>query len=228
MKYKEKILAQKMRSKGLSINQIKDKLGVAKSSVSLWVRDIKLTPSQKSFLSEKGQSKEIIEKRRLTRLARERADRQIIIDGAKNEIQSISYNELKLIGAALYWAEGGKTVRGLVRFSNGDPLMITVILRFFREVCLVPESKFRGHIHTHSHLDHKKSEKYWSKISGIPKKQFFKTYRKPSVASKNKKDNLPYCTFDVYVCSTELFLKIKGWTEKIFEVINQSQKMKYL
>lgn len=220
MKYKEKIKARKLRSEGLSINQIKDKLKVAKSSVSLWVRDIELTLAQKNCLSEKGQMKEVVERRRTTRLTKENARRQIIIDGAKNEIKNITYNELKLIGAALYWAEGGKTVRGLVRFSNSDPLMIKVIMRFFREICKVPKSKFRGYVHTHSHLDYKKGEKYWSEVSGIPLKQFFKTYRRPSVASENKKDNLPYGTFDIYVCSTELFLKIKGWTGGICLKLN--------
>ena len=220
MKYKEKIKARKLRSEGWSINQIKDKLMVAKSSVSLWVRDIELTTAQKNCLSANGQMKEVVERRRATRLIMESAKRQIIIDSAKNEIKNISVNELRLIGIALYWAEGGKTVRGLVRFSNSDFLMIKVIMRFFREICKVPEHKFRGYIHTHSHLDYKRGELYWSEISGIPLKQFFKTYRRPSVASENKKDNLPYGTFDIYVCSTELFLKIKGWTEGMAHSIN--------
>jgi len=34
--------------------------------------------------------------------------------------------------------------------------------------------------------------------------------------SKNKKDNLPFGTFDVYILSTELFLKISGWARGIF------------
>ncbi len=39
------------REQGLSINQICKQLEVAKSSVSLWVRDIKLTEAQKEELN---------------------------------------------------------------------------------------------------------------------------------------------------------------------------------
>jgi len=80
---------------------------------------------------------------------------------------------------------------------------------------MVPNEKFRGHIHIHQHLDYKKAEKYWSSLTGIPLGHFFKTYRKPNIASKHKKDSLPLGTMDIYVCNTELFLKIKGWTEGV-------------
>ena len=53
MKLKEKKLARKLRKLGYSINEICKKARLAKGSVSLWVRDIKLTPGQKRRLSEK-------------------------------------------------------------------------------------------------------------------------------------------------------------------------------
>lgn len=218
MKFKEKQLAIRLRKKGYSINEIKDKLKVAKSSVSLWVREIELTREQKKRLSEKGVKRETIEKRRRTRLVNEDARRQIIIDKAKKDIVRLSKKDLKTISVALYWAEGAKRKRNVVQFCNSDPKMIKIMMRFFREICEVPEEKFRGHIHIHSHLSAKKAEEYWSGISGISLSQFYKSYCKPSKASKHKKDTLPLGTFDIYVCDTELFLKIKGWTEKIYEL----------
>jgi predicted transcriptional regulator len=219
MKLKEKNLAIDLRKKGWSMNEIKKELGVAKSSVSLWVKKIKLTKNQKQKLSNNGIKKEIIEKRRETRLKNENSKRQIIVDRAKGEINNLSLQELKIIGATLYWAEGGKTQRGLVRVSNGDCKVIEVMMEFLRKICEVPEEKFRGHIHIHPHLDIKKAENYWSSISGIPLKQFYKTYSKQNKSSQNKKDSLPFGTFDIYVCNTELFLKIKGWIEGIYKNI---------
>ncbi len=215
MKSKEKILARRLRTRGFSINEIKDKLRVAKSSVSLWVRDVIISEENQKKLSLRGRSIVDIEKRRQTRLHRENARRQIIIDRATHEIKTISRQELKLIGVMLYWGEGGKTGRGVVRFSNSDSEMIVVIMRFFREICVVPDLKFRGYLHIHPHLDYKKAEKYWSDISGIPLTQFYKTYRKMNVASKHKRDNIPLGTFDIYICNTELFLKIKGWIKGV-------------
>jgi len=175
---KEKEKARKMRSEGYSIKEIAKTLNVAKSSVSVWVRDIKLTGRQTRGLSANGGLRETIEKRRVTRLKNETAKRQIILDVAQREVEEISLKELWLIGVMLYWAEGGKTQRGLVRFSNGDPEMIKIMMAFFRRVCDVPEKKFRGYIHIHLHLDHKKAEKYWASETGIDLSQFFKTYRK--------------------------------------------------
>ena len=218
MKVVEKEKARILRKKGYSINQIVKEAGFSKASVSVWVRDIVLTKAQKKGLSERGRSVESVEKRRVNRLFNENKRRQKIIDEAKKDFIHISQEELKLIGIILYLGEGAKTSRGMARIANSDPLVIKIMMRFFREICNVPELKFRGHIHTFAHADVKKTEEYWSKISGIPTSQFFKTYIKASSASLQKRDTLPFGTFDICVCDTKLFLTIKGWIEKIKEL----------
>ena len=115
-----------------------------------------------------------------------------------------------------YWAEGGKT-RRIVRFSNGDPKMIKIMMRFFREICLVPDKKIRGYIHIHENLDYIAAELYWSKVMNIPIEQFFKTYRKPNKSSQSKKNSLPYGVMDIYALDTNLFYKLCGWASGIFE-----------
>lgn len=217
MKLEEKKAARKLRAKGYSINEICNELCLAKGSVSIWVRDIELTAAQQQALSKKGIQKAVIEQRRSTRLKNENARRQIIIDAAQRDVKHLSPKELWLIGTMLYWAEGGKTGHCVVRFSNSDPEMIRLMMEYFRRLCKVPEEKFRGHIHIHPHLDHKRAESYWSAVAGIPPSQFYKTYRKVSRASKQKKDTLPFGTFDIYICSTKLFLKIYGWVQGIFK-----------
>ena len=216
MKKDKRDEARALRKVGFSISEIRDKLLVSKSSVSIWVRDVKLEEAQLIKISEKMSSRIVVEKRRMTRLARESSKRQKIIDLAKKQINKITFRELWLIGVMLYRAEGGKTQRSLVRFSNGDPEMIKIMMKFFRKICKVPEYKFRCYLHIHPHLDYILAEKHWSKITKVNLKQFFKTYRKMNVASKNKKDNLPMGTLDVYICDTQLFLKIEGWAQGIF------------
>jgi predicted transcriptional regulator len=219
MKIIERNLARDLRKKGKSINQIVKEANLSKASVSFWVKDIVLTASQQKRISERGRSVKSIERRRASRLFNENQKRQIIIDAAGEDFNNISIKELKIIGAIFYWAEGGKTKRGMARVANSDPAIIKVMMRFFREVCTVKEERFRAQIHTHSHLNISKSLQYWSGITGIPIKQFFKTYAKPSVASKGKRDSLPYGTVDIVICDTKLFLTIKGWIQKISELI---------
>lgn len=219
MKLIEKELARTLRKQGKSINQIVAEAGLSKASVSEWVRDIILTDAQKKNISQRGRSVESIERRRTNRLANEKAKRQIIIDKAKEDFTHITPEQLKLIGIILYLGEGGKTRRGMVRVANSDPSVIKIMLRFFKEICHVPQEKFRGHIHTFAHADINETEKYWSEITGVPRKQFFKTYSKPSSASLQKRNTLPFGTFDLYVCDTKLLLTILGWIEKIKELI---------
>ena len=52
-KIKEQQQARKLRAKGKSLNQIVRQLEVAKSSVSVWVRDVRLTKKQQSELKQR-------------------------------------------------------------------------------------------------------------------------------------------------------------------------------
>jgi predicted transcriptional regulator len=173
MKVNEQSLAKQLRKQGMSIGAISLELGVAKSSVSLWIRDIKITGSQSAHLKGLPFTSEAVEKRRISRLSNEKAKRSKVIELAQKEIVGINDRELWLMGVMLYWAEGGKTQR-MVRFSNGDPKMIKIMMLFFRKICLVSEDKFRGYIHIHSHLDHRKAGMYWAEIANIPKEKFLK------------------------------------------------------
>src|SRR5262249_50828298 len=44
-------MARELRSEGLSVREIERRLGVARSSVSLWVRDVSLTEAQRGYLT---------------------------------------------------------------------------------------------------------------------------------------------------------------------------------
>jgi hypothetical protein len=217
MKKDKKIEAIYLRGLGQSIKEIARTLKVSKSSVSLWVREVNLTKKQKDILLHRGQSGIVSEKRRTTRLFNELNKRNLIINNSKKDIDVIPDYGLKIIGAMLYWAEGRKRGARMVGFSNSDPDMVKIMMRFFREICQVPETKFRAHIHIHSHLCVNDSLKYWSSITKIPTKQFYKTYCVPSISSKGKADSLPNGTLDISVCDVGQFLKIMGWIKGVTE-----------
>ncbi len=214
MKQAEKQKARELRAYGYSLNEISRSLNVSKSSVSIWVRSVALTKDQTAKLSKRAAKLSTVEKRRATRLSREAAIREALVEQAKKQIGKVAINELWLIGSILYWAEGGKAQRGVIRFSNSDPEMIKLMMAFFRKACKVPEQKFRGHIYAHPNLNHRETEKYWSEITDIPLKQFFKTSTKPSVRTKKEANSRG--TFEIYICSVELFLKIQGWAKGVF------------
>lgn len=216
MKNREKKKAIDLRNQGTSMRDIALQLGVSKASVSLWTRDIVLSKEKIHKLKNDQYSFEATQKRRLSRLKNEDLKRSIVIHEASKNVPVLHKKDLFLIGVSLYWAEGGKTVRGLVRFSNSDVSMIKVMMRFFREVCTVPEEKFRIHIHTHEGLNIPIIEDYWSEVTSVSKNHFFKTYVKQSISSKNKRHTLPYGTCDVYICDTQFHLRMKGWLKGLY------------
>ncbi len=223
MKLQERNKAISLRKRGLTINEIVAETNFSKASISTWVRHVELTEKQKQRISQKGRSLRSVELRRKSRLVNEQNKRNIIRDMAKGEILGLTQRDLLFIGAMLYLGEGSKKSKGRAAIANSDPTVIQIMIRFFKEVCGVPHEKLRGHIHIHSHLNIKKSEMYWSLVSQIPIKKFYKTYSKKSIASLNKKDNLPYGTFELSVNDTKLFLRIMGWIEKIKELVLEKE-----
>lgn len=218
MKRTERDKAITLRKKGMSLSDISKTLNASKGSVSVWVRNVELTARQRDALNIKGFSIDAIEKRRKARIAGTLHRHRAVMNTAKLSIKELSRQELMLVGSALYWGEGAKNIRNGACVSNSDPDVIRIMMRFFKEILGVPAGKFRGHVHTFSHLNAQAAEKYWSKVSGIPLKQFYKTYSKPSVASLGKKDSLPYGTFQLSVCDTQVFLTIAGWIERLKEL----------
>jgi predicted transcriptional regulator len=207
--------ARKLRREGWSIKSIAAELGAAQSSISLWVKDVPLSVQQQLLLREKPHTPEAIEKRRTSRLANEKAKRDAIFAESIRDVTNLTTREYLLIAASLYWGEGTKK-SGIVQFTNGDPRMIRFMLHFFREECQVEESKFRAYIHIHSSLDVSVAERYWQEVTRINKSQFYKTYNKPNVSSKNKRKSLPYGVCDIYVMDARLFYKLNGWAKGIY------------
>lgn len=212
MKVQDKEKAVALRKNGVAMGEIANLLGVAKSSVSYWVRDVVLSKKQQAHLKARSHNAEAIEKRRTARLAHTDKRRAAIRQKAILDIPALTKNPLWYVGVSLYWGEGGKTQRA-VRLANSDPDVIKIAMKFFREVCEISEEKFRGHIHTFPAADVKKTTVYWAKVSGIAPERFYKTYVKQSVSSKEIRKTLPNGTFQVYVNDTDFFFTLMTWIE---------------
>lgn len=207
VKYDEKILAIKMRKSGKSYGNILKVVNVSKSTLSLWLRDIEVSKKNLDKIL-KGREKS----RYFAALSRktDRINRtKIIIDKAEIEFKKLINNKLFLSGLLLYWAEGDKK-QERVKFANSDSNMIKLMMKWFREVCLVEESKFRIALHIHSLHSSPEVTDYWSKITGVDKRQFHKLYIKKT-SLKSRKNILYEGTCSIVINSKELFRKIIGW-----------------
>jgi len=201
-----KVLARKLREKGYSYSEIKEKINVSKSTLSLWLRDIHL--SQENIARLTG-----LQKSRLTaaesKKKRRIAQTKKILSTSIRETDELIDNPLFISGLMLYWAEGAKYSENIA-FSNSDPLMIRLIMNWFRQICKVPEDKFRAEIHIHELHVRKNCEQYWSKITNIPINQFYKTQIKPT-SLRFRKNRLYDGTCSIRINDVNLFRRIMGW-----------------
>lgn len=223
MKSVERKKARELRSLGWSVGSIAKQIKCSKSSISRWVRDISLTAAQIERL-ESNQ-----ERGRAMAAAHPNSPKAVwtkiregIMEAAAQEIRGRpSSYIIKVVGASLYWAEGYKAGMNVVNFSNSDPSMIKLMMRFFREVCEVLPSKFRGAVHIHPHLDRERAVRFWARVSGIPLRQFHSIQVAVSRASKQKRDTLPVGTFRIVISDTRLHSRIKGWIRGIEQWVNR-------
>lgn len=216
MKTIEKELAVGLRKQGLTYREILKTVPVSKSSLSYWLKDIRLSFEQQRRIQYKNEGirRKFVEYNEVkSRQARE--TKESIIKDAEKEIGGLSRRELQLVGIALYWAEGYKAhACSTVEFVNTDPAMINLAMRWFREICGVDDSQFRIRIQAHNPNNIEKAEEYWSRKTGVPIEQFTKAYTKISSGSKRKSGNLaPYGICSIRVSDVKLFSRIRGWLQ---------------
>ncbi|HEY4505900.1 MAG TPA: hypothetical protein VJJ24_00355 [Candidatus Paceibacterota bacterium] len=197
-----------LRLKGLSYNEIRKHIGVAKSSLSLWLKDIELRPEQRARLY----SKQIQVLSLGTQSQRERRKREVdeIIKTAEREVSiPLSPDVLRLMGAALYWAEGSK--RGMCEVTNSDPHLIYFMVRWIEAMFNISSNNLKARLNIYSQQDDKAIKKFWSELTGIPVENFGKSFVKP-VSTGFKKNNLYYGTIKIEIPkSTDVKHRIFGW-----------------
>ncbi|MBI5412915.1 hypothetical protein HZA42_01030, partial [Candidatus Peregrinibacteria bacterium] len=214
---KDKEKAIELRKQGKSYNEINKILQIPKSTLSLWLKSLDTSEVIKN--DNLTRAKEIwrqnIIKYNKARAFKAQCNAKTIRLTAANEIKELNKDDLKLIGVALYWAEGYNRAKWSALFCNSDPRMVKLIMRFFREICEVPENLFRPQVQIHSNISSQEAETYWSQISNLNKSQFGKPLMQLSKSSQRKRPPriLPYGTFRIGIANVNVLHKIKGWIE---------------
>ncbi len=162
MKYEKRQEARFLREQGYSYTEIKLKLNVSKSSISYWVRDIRLTEFQKNNILNRTKDKC---SRNIEKLAIDRADRYLKIrESYQNEGRKLvkNCNKKFIAGIMLYWAEGWKN-RSCLNLANSDPELVKLFLNFVRENFKPKEEKIKLKIRWFSDngLSFDEIKKFW-------------------------------------------------------------------
>lgn len=204
------------RKLGYSYNMISKELGLAKSTLSHWLKEIPFTPNKQviqRIREAKLKSAQFRHNQRMTNI-------KIMKETAEKELGKLSKRDLWFLGIGLYWGEGSKLYE-TIRIINSDSDIIKMSMRWFREICNLENKNFSPSVHAYPDTNIEKTVQYWSNITKIPKNQFKKTQIDRRKNKSNKKKNkLPYGTLHIQInsCGNKKFgrslhRRIMGWIE---------------
>jgi DNA-binding CsgD family transcriptional regulator len=210
MKAIEREQARALRREGQSIKEICRALGVSKSSVSVWVRDIVLTEAQIETLQARqavkaGQSSG--GRTNHAKFLRFRQEYQ-----AEGRAKAQEGEPLHLAGCMLYWAEGRKS-RNHLELVNSDAAMLQFYVSFLRKSLHVQDEKMRLYIncYTNNGITLTQIENYWLNTLGLPRDCLGKTQvNNQPKSSKQLGRKLLYGVCNVSLNSTRLVQHVLG------------------
>lgn len=185
-KSKERHEAIKLRKQGESIKDISIKLKISKSTISLWCKEIRLTPEQIDALHKKmvfGGYHGRMKGAAMNREMRQKKVKVFINDG-KKEIGGLSKRDWLMLGLGLYLGEGGK--KRQFQFTNSNADLIRLAMNWLSYTLNVKKENFVIRMFINEiHKDREDEiRKYWTKELNLPVQQFKNSV---FIKSKNKK-----------------------------------------
>ncbi|MEK7463948.1 MAG: hypothetical protein AAB610_02385 [Patescibacteria group bacterium] len=171
MKKVEKEKAIKLRGLGYSLGEISKKLGISKSTVSLWTKHVLLDVKAKNRIetlakASRSRGHDILHKKKL--------DRLILAEKEANKLLEkiiIDKNTAIIALTMMYRCEGLKKDNGIA-FTNSDPELIKAFIRMLGEVFKIDKKRFQVCLHLHDYHDKSESLDLWSDAINLPRGQF--------------------------------------------------------
>ena len=163
----ERQAARELRAESWALGDIAASLGVSRSSVSLWVRDVEFEPHPRRAARRRGPN--VLQRRKAAEIE------QLRMQGL-SRLGYLDEQAFLAAGAALYAGEGSKR-DGAVVFANSDPRLVEFFCSWLRAFFEVDETRLRVRVYLHEGLDLNAAERHWSWVTGIPLEQFRKPYR---------------------------------------------------
>ena len=203
-KLAERARARELRAQSWTLLAIAGELGVSKSSVSAWVRDVDFVPTPRTRGHPAGPQHPMRLKKD-AEIARCR-------DEAEAWVGELSERDLTMFALGLYAGEGNKTT--YLGMANTNPAYLTLFVTWLRRTFDLDESRLRVVLYLHEGLDLQAATSFWSGVLGIPETQFGKPYRAlpdPSIRSAKHVYGCP----SVRYFSSAVFRRVMAMSEAV-------------
>ncbi len=170
--------ARSLRKEGKSIKWIEKNLGIPRSTLSGWLKDIKLTEIQRKRLE--ASTYIALNKARVNAVKWHNEQKlkrfQLAEKEADATLAKLANNDqtIELALALLYLGEGFKK-NSDTGMGNSDPLILKFFLKTIMKVYNFKIEKIAFYLHLRYDQDEEKMKEYWAKELEIPISNFKKT-----------------------------------------------------
>lgn len=174
--YNLKPEAIKLRKRGFSITKIEKRLGVARSTLSGWFKNIKLNPKQKKILSQNSK-KGLIKARKKAvlwhNIQKQKRIREARMDATKSleNIDSKNKNIIELALAMLYLGEGSRKSPE-TSLANSNPEILKFFLTVIENIYNVKREKIRCELRLRMDQNPRKLKVFWANALNMPIENF--------------------------------------------------------
>jgi hypothetical protein len=188
-KLEERARARELRAQSWTLQEIADELGVAKGSVSTWVRDVDFEPRPRNRGHPAGPKHPMrVKKEQQIERCREEAEAWV---------GELSPRDLAMFCLGLYAGEGSKT-DGAVSMANTNPRYLRALLAWLRREFDLENARWRARLYLHEGLDLEAAMDHWTALLGIDADRFHKPYRAVADSSIRSRKHANGCVTVAY------------------------------
>ena len=217
MKVEEYEKARELRKMGCSIRDITKRLGVAKSSVSIWTKDIELTKEQMEVLSR---NKAVQYVNIANEAKRKMEEAKIRHAGFSKEGKIRAKTDISFrVLCGLYWGEGSKEKNSFV-ITNCSADMLRVIGDWLVEEGFEKRIRFNIGYHLDNCISEIEIKKHWmNELKWLSEDKINKMtqYKINRASQKKLRGRQPFGTAKLCVHDTKLANMVKGGIEYLKE-----------
>lgn len=185
VKIKQKVI--ELRQKGKTYGEIQSDLGITipKGTLSYWCKKIVLPPEYKERVSRL--MAEGLNKSRASALARKqqiREENQELLIKKHQHIGKVFENKQVALVALAMLCLGEGSKNSDLYLGNSDPRIIKLFISLLKKCFVFDIEKVRCTVQCRADQNIQELENYWSRVSGIPKRLFYKTRVDPRTLGK--------------------------------------------
>ena len=218
MRVFDKRQAIEMRLSGATYSHIKNKIGVSKSTLSDWLKNIELTSDQINAIKKESISRRVENYIKATQKRRRKISREYY-EQEKRKLLPLSQRDLLITGLFLYLGEGAKVNRSRIQITNSDPSIIKFSIFWIINALGIEKNKLRIQLHLYTDMNIENEINFWQNVTTLSRSQFIKPYIKKASSQRIDHPSFGHGTCSVYCNNAKIKDEIMAGIRVILDSI---------